>query len=305
MRDEKEYILFTHFVEFNDFANDQGYNQDLFLVFSCLLDQDKGEGSFYCTALDKFATPGKFSLGHAFKDTADGRARAHIELQNHNISYLIEDVALPTTQEDLRKVNWRVPKDKIKSLQVKDNVIDYTFTSDVTAKERDEFAKQLMVDLKTFFANKIKANVTVSTFKNGRLYGASFKLVLAHPRKERKEIVLDESFRKALTNKYQLSPKQSAELVKAINKMAFDATEEFGINPDKSVEEKTPYLNDDTAKDKIADNSTAALYKTYTDLKGKLEKTKLTYGPRSKEYKNLLVQVDLAFHAYTAAKSHK
>lgn len=215
-------VLFSRYVEFQNFANDDGtIYPKVYLVFNCMLD-DQGNQQYSVNSFREFSPPGKATRGAEFTNVESGRIKAYIELEHHNFSTMIERIPVPAEGKELQAVNWGVPKDWIKSVKVEENVIDFRFTSSVTVDNKDKALSQLMVDLKTFFSSRIKANISPKPYKIGRTFGVEFILTLPDNNAAKKQMRIDAHSLKYLQNKLMLSDRQAVGLVKYLNQLADD-----------------------------------------------------------------------------------
>lgn len=218
----EDMVLFSRYVEFTNFTNDDGtVYPKVYLVFNCLMDST-GTQSYSVNSFREFSPPGKVTRGADFTNAETGRIKAYIELEHHNFSAMIERLPVPAEEHELKAVNWGVPKDWIKSVKVSENVIDFVFTSKVNASNKEKALSQIMVDLKTFFSSRIKANIAPKPYKLARTFGAEFILTLPDNNAAKRQMRADAHSLNYLQNKLGLSDKQAVGLVKYLNQLAED-----------------------------------------------------------------------------------
>lgn len=227
VKGENEKILFTHYVDFKNFRNDEDQTIDhVFVVLSCVIDFE-GNSTFFVTSMQDFAPPGKFNLGQQFKTVQEGKTKAYIQLEAQNFSTLLERTTIPATDNEIRDIDWNVPKGWIDWVKLEDNVIEVLFTKKVTEANRDKAVQHVLLDLKAFFAGRIKAGVKHRSYKlaDGRL-GEEFTLILPD-RKHMKQVRVSHEKLTMLKQKLGLSEKQAVGLVKYLNGLAADETEDI------------------------------------------------------------------------------
>jgi dimeric dUTPase (all-alpha-NTP-PPase superfamily) len=226
-KEGKTHILFTHYLQLDDFIDDNDYTHArYFIVFSCLM-SPKGEATYFVTLLQEFAPPGRFSLGQTFETPKEGQTKAFIQLESEKFSTLIERVTVPSTKEELENINWAVSKDWIKTIEVNKDIIEIQFTSKVTQKNVQEAANKIVMDLKAFLIGKSKASIRTRIFKRDtRNFGVELVLVIPS-RAQLKEIRVDGRKVQRLKDSLGLSEKQTIGLVKYLNKLAEDESQEI------------------------------------------------------------------------------
>ncbi len=219
---DRDLVLFSRYVEFTDFRNDDGtVYPKVYLVFNCLMD-DTGNQEYSVNSFRDFAPPGRLTRGAEFTNKETGRIKAYIELEHHNFATMIERLPMPIEKQELQKIKWGVRDDWIKSTEVSDNVIKVKFTSKVTKANKDEAVNQIFVDLKTFFSNRIKANVASKPYNIGKLWGVEYILTPPANRAAQKQVRIDAHSLKYLENKLGMSERQAVGLVKYLNQLAED-----------------------------------------------------------------------------------
>ncbi len=222
VRNGVDMVLFSRYVEFINFTNDDGtVYPKVYLVFNCLLDEF-GNQTYSVNSFREFSPPGKATRGAEFTNAESGRVKAYIELEHHNFATMIERVPVPAEGHELKAINWGVPKDWIKSVKVEDNVIDFAFTQKVTSANKDKAIAQVMLDLKTFFSSRIKASIAPKPYKIGKNFGAEFILTLPDNNAVKRQMRADAHSLQYLQNKLGLSDKQAVGLVKYLNQLAED-----------------------------------------------------------------------------------
>lgn len=214
-----EQYLFTHYLELQNFANDEGETIPRFyLVFSCLVDPLTSQASFYVTNLHSFASPGKFSLGQNFKDTNEGKTRAFLQLEAENYSALIGRKSLPVSQQEVTDIKWNLPKEWIKKVTVENDTITVLFTNKVKKDNKDKAVSEVLVDLKSFFKGKVRGTIRYRPFTANTLHGADYILVVPD-RTQLTEFTADANRINILVTQLGLSQKQATEFVKLLNKV--------------------------------------------------------------------------------------
>ncbi len=224
-RGGEQLVLFSRYVEFINFQNDEGIvYPKVYLVFNCLMNSE-GALEYSVNSFRDFSPPGRGTVGADFTTLEEGRIKSYIELEHYNFITQMERTAIPSTQKELDAINWGVRKEWIKSVKLDNDAIDVKFTSKVKADDRDKATAQLLLDLKTFFATRIKAKVVPKPYKDGNTYGVDFLLTMPDTRNDKRQMRLDSHALQYLQDKLSLSPSQAAGLVKALNQLAIEENE--------------------------------------------------------------------------------
>jgi len=227
-RGGEQLILFSRYVEFKNFENTENITYPkIYLMFNCVL-TNQGNLETYVNASRDFVPPSKVSLGTQYKTEEDCRATAYIELQQYNFITLMERTAMGVTEKEVKKIDWNVKKDWIKSVSLADDIITVTFTEalspDAKKKDREKAIQELVVNLQTFFRSRLKAKVESKPFnitgkKGVKYYGTDLILTLPDSKEDKRFLRLDGATLRELENKLDLTPKQATELVKQLNKI--------------------------------------------------------------------------------------
>lgn len=210
-------ILFSRYVEVKNFQNDEGIiYPKLYVVYNCVMDGDANL-SFYVNVFRDFQPPARAPLGEPFTNREEARIATYVELAPFNFITHMERTAMPATQAELDKVNWSVKEDWIKSVTLRDDVLDFAFTNKITDKDKQEAINKLFIDVATFFRTRIKAKIVQRPYKVGKRHGVDFILTMPDNREQKRQIRADSAAIRYLESHFNLTEKQAAELIKQIN----------------------------------------------------------------------------------------
>lgn len=210
-------ILFSRYVEIKNFQNSEGIiYPKLYIVYSCVMDGD-AELSFYVNAFRDFQPPSRAPLGEKFTNREEAKIATYVELAPFDFITHIERTAMPATQAEIDKVDWTAKAEWIKSVTIKDDVLDFRFTSKVKEKDKQEAINKLFIDVATFFRNRIKAKIVQRPYKMGKQHGVDFILTMPDSQADKRQIRADSAAIRFLESHFNLTDKQAAELIKQIN----------------------------------------------------------------------------------------